>query len=994
MFLPRIWRKTVIAKLARAFFVHSTKSLRFYTMLFSALWVVVLSASVLAQEGRYGIPITPNEENVFEYSDDFTTPKFLCDAFYNFNLECWANGAINNQGPHSGRILTYRFFGDWVIEDIRATIEQRANGPNLGGANHLYLSSNGLDWTLADSSSEQEPGQNSWQNKPFVLNQEKTSSFTGKNEVWLRLVLNNTSGMPTGVSNSIDSVHIRITVGDKAGASVLLDQDQQDLWGRLRQGGQWHSVDLDCTDPVNQRSPHYYEDVDGYWQAPHASAFLPGEQSDGFLIHQAYASPYRRGLSLAMFVKTVSADGPLMLQMVVAGSSDSSRRMAVSWDGQILSTFDTASYFSKDKVFFAEIPGPQTNGVHELRICGQDQKPVLLRRIRLAGNGSPAIVSKPSLPEEAKLAVLSSYYLADPAPPAASQAVEDRSLEQQAGLVHENLQKMYDEHNEFGALYIILRNEGSVPARISTLQLNDQAMEDHYVDFVKSAWDAPGVVWYRIRPQTLTPGECSQIYIRFRRRPPGDQIRVAIHLENGNPLPVTIPYQTPSLLLDYITTTTDNNHLYVYVRRNSDQTAGQLHGITLDGEPLSDVRWYGRDFPGGIALAVAQLPRPLQTMTYHMVGVHSDTNQSVAAQFRVLPFFFPRSSIHVPASLCREMNMNLAMWNPQSLETCEEFDIFTTTHTGDMFNAHRRAAYIMGPDEPDAHDNRGGGYDRGLGYHARLLAQSGWQELVQRFAPQAATWIIMNGTTRPLNWFVYGQFADISCFDPYPVTYYGADHAYVRESLEVARLSGLPKRMFACLEAYGWGQGQGVPGDARGPIPAEYRQNVVQAIGTGMKGLTSWTYAGGAGGWQINPACKEEIARLNKMIEQMETELLLATPIDLADSDAEMVPTGTVGNEKWPKPRVWVGSLLSGPDTIILTVVNHIPAGKPEPPTITPARDVTITVALPDFLRNVTACEVTENGIVPFDCSIREHQAILKMDAIESGRVFILHRVQ
>jgi hypothetical protein len=83
----------------------------------------------------------------------------------------------------------------------------------------------------------------------------------------------------------------------------------------------------------------------------------------------------------------------------------------------------------------------------------------------------------------------------------------------------------------------------------------------------------------------------------------------------------------------------------------------------------------------------------------------------------------------------------------------------------------------------------------------------------------------------------------------------------------------------------------------------------------------------------------------------------------------------------------------SGP-AIRRRCVNHIPAGKPEPPTITPARDVTITVALPDFLRNVTACEVTENGIVPFDCSIREDQAILKMDAIESGRVFILRHLQ
>jgi hypothetical protein len=73
---------------------------------------------------------------------------------------------------------------------------------------------------------------------------------------------------------------------------------------------------------------------------------------------------------------------------------------------------------------------------------------------------------------------------------------------------------------------------------------------------------------------------------------------------------------------------------------------------------------------------------------------------------------------------------------------------------------------------------------------------------------------------------------------------------------------------------------------------------------------------------------------------------------------------------------------------------NHIPASKPDPPVIEPARDVTIKVALPDFLRNVTACEVTENGIIPFDCSISKDQVILKIAEIESGCIFILRRLK
>ena len=144
------------------------------------------------------------------------------------------------------------------------------------------------------------------------------------------------------------------------------------------------------------------------------------------------------------------------------------------------------------------------------------------------------------------------------------------------------------------------------------------------------------------------------------------------------------------------------------------------------------------------------------------------------------------------------------------------------------------------------------------------------------------------------------------------------------------------------MEAFGWNPG---PGGSRGPIPAEYRQNIVQAIGSGIKGLTSWVHSGAASGWQNNDACREEIAKVNKLIEYIEDDLLLATPIDLAASDAGEVMTGVAApdgttKEVWPKQRVWVGSLLSGPHTLVLAAVNHIPASKPDPPRIEPARNV------------------------------------------------------
>ena len=145
-------------------------------------------------------------------------------------------------------------------------------------------------------------------------------------------------------------------------------------------------------------------------------------------------------------------------------------------------------------------------------------------------------------------------------------------------------------------------------------------------------------------------------------------------------------------------------------------------------------------------MAVAELPAPLNAGAYHVVAAETGKGPAAATQFRVLPFFYPRTSFHVPAELCNQMHMNLAMsWKP--LEACREYDIHTTSiWSEDRFSdLHERVAYAVGPDEPDAHDHRGGTYATGLGYHARLLSDGGWHERLERFAPHvSSSWLIMN----------------------------------------------------------------------------------------------------------------------------------------------------------------------------------------------------------------------------------------------------------
>ena len=168
---------------------------------------------------------------------------------------------------------------------------------------------------------------------------------------------------------------------------------------------------------------------------------------------------------------------------------------------------------------------------------------------------------------------------------------------------------------------------------------------------------------------------------------------------------------------------------------------------------------------------------------------------------------------------------------------------------------------------------------------------------------------------------------------------------------------------------------------------------VVQAAGCGMKGLTSWTYAVAGGGWQSNnDAARAEIAASNAMLAAIEGPLLLGYPTDWASTDAGDVMTGVVGNEQWPKERVWARALLCGPDTILLAVANHIPPSKPDPPTIEPAVDVSVSVRVPPWMTPSELMEVTQDGLAPYPVQIDECRALVRLAELRSGRLFILRR--
>jgi hypothetical protein len=613
------------------------------------------------------------------------------------------------------------------------------------------------------------------------------------------------------------------------------------------------------------------------------------------------------------------------------------------------------------------------------------------------------------------LEVLSAYYMPDPRPPADSNVVEGELKPANVGKIFEPVRRLYTDHADFGAARVVVRNTTDAPVRLGEIALNGRAIEEHYVDFLDSEWDDRGVVWYRVRPRTVEPGGCAHVYIRFRRRPAGDRAVVTVHPDGGQAVTAVVPYEDPGLGVEYVMADEARDTLYIYARRRSGAPVGKLTGVSLDGVPLRNVTLYGSRFPGGVALAVARLPEALKIGDSHVAGVQTDMGKSSAAQFRVLPYLFMRSSLNwSPQSPeeVRELHMNTAFKTDTfTLEKCEAYGIYTDG------GGHARHRYEYFYDEPDAKDqapdcfekygpwqdepptHTGRAWAQGLGRNARALVTSDRFEKIEREQPHAASYIITNGTTRPLNLAVYGQLTDIASTDPYPVNFFGADHSMLREQHALMWQCSRPNVMHACMEAYQ--EGSISP---RRPTGDGYRQNIVQALGCGAKGITSWVANLGDQpnkGWMGEEGLKQAVIDINALTEHIEDDLVLRVPIDIVSNDAGLTQAGSFWyleageyqlDKPWMKEKVWTGALLCGPDAIVVAAVNHIPASRTAPQDIAPARNVTITVQLPDFLPSVAAFEATATGEAPFPSTVEDGKAVIKLDSITSGRMFVLRR--
>jgi len=526
-----------------------------------------------------------------------------------------------------------------------------------------------------------------------------------------------------------------------------------------------------------------------------------------------------------------------------------------------------------------------------------------------------------------------------------------------------------------GSLHLYVKNASDKPATIRAVRLLGSTVRRLVAEPLPMT--NRKVYWFRIVPNPVGPGEVASVLIRLAREPKERAIDVAVETDAGQSLEVPIALRRPDISLSYVTFSEDLRTVYVYVRREVGTThpAGALHApqegtrprsaisrVMLDGRDVTD-RCFVPD-PGffhGLALVKIALEKPVERGSVHTIKVEAGNLASTAYQVRAIKPLFAIGSYWVPPA---EEGYNLALSFAQAPK--EYLDILTERGLlggGDYFPAHGQTewdresmgAYLRSlndhpalhlvylDDEPDCRDFEYAGERRTeLGYTAMSMVRK--MEFLREVCPKHPTFIAIDNTWRPANYFVYGELADIM-----------APHWYGSEIRHCAGQSAQVKRAVEPRPAYytPWLDSRKRPQTAD-----DMRLRAYYPIAEGMKGLIyySWKFAA--------TTTPDKGKELRAAMTEMHQELQAVAPLLIK---GELLPIASAN-----RSDLKLSAFLCGGEAVVLMVINENRndfrysdtnldeegKSKGKLRQVLPTKNVRIDLALPDWFSPGDVSEV------------------------------------
>ncbi|MBI3921928.1 MAG: hypothetical protein HY318_10975, partial [Armatimonadetes bacterium] len=271
-----------------------------------------------------------------------------------------------------------------------------------------------------------------------------------------------------------------------------------------------------------------------------------------------------------------------------------------------------------------------------------------------------------------------------------------------------------------------------------------------------------------------------------------------------------------------------------------------------------------------------------------------------------------------------------------------------------------------------------------IGYHA--LEMESRRQTCANTDPSKLTFLTIDMTYKPANYFIYGPVADVLNPDCYPISL-GADATMVREVVETARRGCGPRPLTftfqGCYEERLDPKDREALRFPRPPFAEEERLMMYYAIGAGARGLFDYIHcsemwSGGkvmSHGSKEYPDVWEEIGRVYRELQVVSPYLSLAHPTRLATSS---------------NPKLDVSTLLCGEDALLLVCINDDYEQQKQAFKYRSAKEVTLEIPKIPWMRPQSAWRITEHGVKPVALKRGQGTTSIEMDQVDVAEMLLV----
>lgn len=558
----------------------------------------------------------------------------------------------------------------------------------------------------------------------------------------------------------------------------------------------------------------------------------------------------------------------------------------------------------------------------------------------------------------------------------------------------QGIQKWYQEsYRAAGIVRISVANTGRSPLSVQALKVGEREYKP----------DRPlvgqPVVWWRLRPDPLPAGAHGVVEIRLRQ-PPSQPIPIALTTSSDQLLSTTVPVAPTDLRLGRIsflsldayapaaqrTPSAAGTDIILWCQVSPD-FRGQV-SPALDGVPVREDQYITLGPWLGTLAIIVSPRRLLKYGTFHHFAIFSGSKMLDVAVVRARDDFVPLGTygyITPREYAVNSLNLYVSFGrlSRPNLDSLWAYRIHAVTRTsGEGFNeapspdtrGHSAIwAYYL-QDEPDCSDYREDRVPHAARIGSKAMEMVARDRNCYRAEPDKLTYLTIDQTYKPANWFVYGPIADVCATDHYPPPGKERD---VFTTVETCRMACVPQMLVFIFRAWWPEPLNPKPDQPRGRMmfAGEERLHIGWALAAGAQGLVCYIHCTekignsifhGAGEF---PDVWHAIGQMYRCVATAAPVICAAWPVDGAVS----------------APKGVFARALVAPIGMLVVAINEAGCKSTDDDFIVdPAEDVRLTITPPPWMARPAVAIVGEGELQPVQHVAREDSLVVTLPRLET----------